>query len=274
MALPLDRPRHSELTLRVMSAAVLLPVAAFAIWQGGAVFASMMLIIAGALGWELARLCGAAPGLVACVMASLLIELGVAYTVSFSGAVLAVLIAAAVAALLCRFSRVESPTLLVTGIAYVSTALLAIVWLRFAQPGGTALIVWMVAIVVATDVGAYFAGRTIGGPKLAPRISPAKTWSGLGGGVLCAAIAGAMVSSAMGGNVHVWLVLAAAMLAVVAQVGDLIESGVKRAVGVKDASNLIPGHGGVLDRLDGFLTVAPATVLMTLIAGGSPLEWQ
>ncbi len=128
--------------------------------------------------------------------------------------------------------------------------------------------------MIATDVGAYFFGRLIGGPKLAPRISPAKTWSGLAGGVGCAACAGVLVAIAVDGGNIVLIAVLSGVLAVVAQIGDLIESVVKRHFGVKDAGNLIPGHGGVLDRLDGFLTVAPVTGLMTWIAGGSPLRWQ
>ncbi len=274
MALPLARPEPSELTLRVLSAAVILPLAIAAIWFGGWAFAAMVLIIAGAMGWELSRLCQAAPGLTIVVIIIFLLTSGLAITGLFESAAAFGALGTLLAALLSRFSRSEAPIILTAGTAYILVALLSIVWLRFSVPDGLWLFFWMMAVVVATDVGAYFAGRAIGGPKLAPRISPAKTWSGLIGGAFLAAVAGTVLVAATGGGHFGRVAAIAGALAVVAQIGDLIESGVKRHVGVKDAGNLIPGHGGVLDRLDGFLTVAPATVLMAWFAGGSPLEWQ
>jgi len=127
--------------------------------------------------------------------------------------------------------------------------------------------------VVATDVGAYFAGRGIGGAKLAPRISPSKTWAGLIGGVVCAATASWAVLWLAGEAGSIWFVGFGGALAVVAQAGDLLESAVKRHFGVKDSGSLIPGHGGVLDRLDGFLTVTPVVALVTWGVSGSPVKW-
>lgn len=121
---------------------------------------------------------------------------------------------------------------------------------------------WALALVWATDIGAFFAGRTIGGPKLAPTVSPAKTWSGLAGGIVAA--------SALAAALHYWaglplrLTLATPALAVVAQLGDLFESALKRRAGVKDSGNLLPGHGGVLDRLDGVVPVAPLAALLVI----------
>jgi phosphatidate cytidylyltransferase len=131
-------------------------------------------------------------------------------------------------------------------------------------PSGLALTLWTLAIVWATDIGAYFAGRAIGGPKLAPRISPAKTWAGLGGGVVAAGIVGLLIAVCAGlpSALH-WL---AAPLAVAAQAGDLFESWLKRRAGVKDSGRLLPGHGGALDRLDGVVPVA--TLIGALFAGG------
>lgn len=274
MAQPLAQPEFSELTLRVLSAAVILPVAFAAIWFEGWYFGGLVLSIAAAMAWELSHLCRAGAALRWIAVTSLLLVAGLSFAgymgEGFACAVAGMIVTIAVS----RISAVSSPYLMSFGIAYISLALLSLVWLRFAEIAGIATFCWMVAVVVATDIGAYFGGRGIGGPKLAPRVSPAKTWSGLCGGVVCAALAGTLILAAVGGGDYIWIVLTSGALAVVAQFGDLVESGVKRHVGVKDSGNLIPGHGGVLDRLDGFLTVAPATALMTWIAGGSPLEWQ
>lgn len=134
--------------------------------------------------------------------------------------------------------------------------------------GGLDAVVWLVVLVTATDVGAYAAGRTIGGPKLAPRISPNKTWAGLLGGMAGAAAA----TAALGliGTAPVAGVVAAALLAAAAQAGDLSESWAKRRAGVKDSGRLIPGHGGLLDRLDGYLTAAPALWLYHALGAPGP----
>jgi phosphatidate cytidylyltransferase len=133
---------------------------------------------------------------------------------------------------------------------------------------------WLLAVVSATDIGAYAVGRGVGGPRLAPLWSPRKTWSGFAGGVLCAALAGGATALALGVWPALPLVLVSAGLAIVAQLGDLAESVAKRRFGVKDSSGLIPGHGGLLDRLDGFLAVIPVVALMTVVGGRGVLAWQ
>lgn len=143
-----------------------------------------------------------------------------------------------------------------TGFLYVgipSFALIVIEWGRYD------IVFWLMLVTWATDICAYFAGRAIGGPKLAPRISPNKTWAGLGGGMLGALIVGAAAAYAFG--LEMPFVFLGAPMALLAQLGDLYESWVKRRAGVKDSSHLIPGHGGVLDRLDGLLPVAVATLI-------------
>jgi phosphatidate cytidylyltransferase len=132
----------------------------------------------------------------------------------------------------------------------------------------------MFVVVWATDVGAYAIGRQLGGPLLAPRWSPRKTWAGLLGGIGCAALAGWATAGVLGVAPVLPLVLISAGLAVVEQFGDLAESVAKRRFGVKDASGLIPGHGGLLDRLDGLLAVIPAVALLILIGGGNVLTWR
>jgi phosphatidate cytidylyltransferase len=123
-----------------------------------------------------------------------------------------------------------------------------------------------VLLVVATDVGAYFVGRTVGGPKLWPRISPNKTWSGLGGGMIASALALLALSPPDTINRAIYLICFGFFVAIVAQAGDLFESRMKRLAGVKDSGNLLPGHGGLFDRLDGLLAVQFVQALLMLVA--------
>lgn len=145
--------------------------------------------------------------------------------------------------------------------AYVALAVRSLVSLS------AAVVLGIIAVVVATDVGAYFSGRTIGGPKIAPRISPSKTWAGLLGGMLAAGLiaSGMFAWNTGSADLRPMLLIAfviGALLAVLAQAGDFFESWLKRRAGVKDSSNLIPGHGGVFDRVDGLLPVAIAGGLL------------
>lgn len=159
------------------------------------------------------------------------------------------------------------------GMFYVCIPCASLLWLRNIDipthaNAGFFLTLYVIAVVSATDIGAYFAGRQIGGAKLAPSISPNKTWAGLGGGMLAAAIVGGFVSSftpfpiTFFGGVGL-----GALLAVIAQVGDLIESWLKRRAGVKDSGTLLPGHGGLLDRIDGYILVLPLFALLFALSG-------
>lgn len=150
------------------------------------------------------------------------------------------------------------------GLLYAGFPVMALLYLRL-QDAGLLLALWCMALVWATDIGAYFAGRSIGGPKLAPAISPNKTWAGLGGGVVAALLLGLALYRWF--DLPWLLALASAPLAVLAQIGDLFESGLKRQAGVKDSGRLIPGHGGVMDRVDGLVTVAPVAALVVAVHG-------
>ena len=148
-------------------------------------------------------------------------------------------------------------------IAYTLAAIVALMWLRH-QPGdGRETILWIVACIWATDIGAYVVGRATGGAKLAPRISPGKTWSGLFGGMAWAAVASSAVAYAFGLGDTITLAAIGAGLAVVGQIGDILESAAKRQAGVKDSSGLLPGHGGVFDRIDALLPVLPVAALVS-----------
>ena len=133
------------------------------------------------------------------------------------------------------------------------------------QPDGLLLALWAMALVWACDIGAYFAGRSIGGPKLAPTVSPNKTWAGLVGGVIAAGVLGWALLRWAG--LPAQLALASPVLAILAQLGDLYESALKRRAGVKDSGSLLPGHGGLLDRIDGLLPVA--ILVAALVANGN-----
>lgn len=128
---------------------------------------------------------------------------------------------------------------------------------------GTGALLLLILVVAATDIGAYFAGRLIGGKKLAPRLSPNKTWAGLGGGVLAAIGVFLVWTEGEGFPDALWW---GAILAITAQCGDIFESSLKRRAGVKDAGNILPGHGGLLDRLDGLLFAAPVFVLLAVVS--------
>nr|WP_218625214.1 phosphatidate cytidylyltransferase [Sphingomonas sp. dw_22] len=147
------------------------------------------------------------------------------------------------------------------GVLYVGLPVLALLVLR-EREHGLLLTFWAMALVWACDSGAFFAGRAIGGPKLAPSISPNKTWAGFLGGLLAAAAFAFVLVLLF--DLPVLLALATPLLAVLAQIGDLYESHLKRHAGVKDSGNLLPGHGGIMDRLDGLVAVAPAAALLVL----------
>lgn len=167
---------------------------------------------------------------------------------------------------LTRFGR--SLPLRLTGIPYIGLATAALIWMRADPAAGRANVLFVVLIVWAGDIGAYLAGRIIGGPKLAPAISPGKTWSGAAGG-LCAAILVALCH-----GITARAALVAVALSVVAQAGDLLESDLKRMLGVKDSGHLIPGHGGLFDRLDGMLTAAPVAALLAAAVGPGVELWR
>jgi phosphatidate cytidylyltransferase len=157
---------------------------------------------------------------------------------------------------------------LAVGSVYAGVLLFAPLFLRRDPTLGLTAVLFLFAIVWATDIAAYFAGRAIGGPKLWPAVSPKKTWSGALAGALVGTAAGLLVAKLAGLVIAPMLVFVGLALSVAAQGGDLLESSVKRHFGAKDASQLIPGHGGLMDRLDGFLTAAAAAAMVGLLRGG------
>jgi len=177
----------------------------------------------------------------------------------------AVLVAAAAAMMFYEWTRMVRGWgfhWLVAGFGYALIPALALLWIRERGAHRLELLIWVFIVTWSTDIGAYVAGRTIGGPKLAPSISPNKTWAGLIGGMVAAALLGGAWTLAF--DLPRLMLLLAPLFAIGAQLGDLFESGLKRRAGVKDSGALLPGHGGVLDRLDGLVVVASLTALFQL----------
>jgi phosphatidate cytidylyltransferase len=162
----------------------------------------------------------------------------------------------------------------VAGLGYVVLAAAALLWLRADPFAGRANVLFLLSIVWSNDMGAYLLGRWIGGARLAPRISPGKTWTGAAGGLLAAIAVGVFAAHVLADAPPWRAIPIAALLAVVAQGGDLLESFVKRRLEVKDSGHLIPGHGGLFDRLDGLLAASPGAALLSLILGRGVVLWQ
>jgi phosphatidate cytidylyltransferase len=248
---------------RILSALLLAPIAIAAAWYGNWPFLALATLAGIALAWEWSRLCYGrftAGGRILAAGAGLL-PLTVWLEPKRGLALIGVTL---VVSCLPPVPQGRSRWWLALGSVYILLPQLALIAIR---EQGRWLLLWTLFLVWATDSGAYFAGRLIGGPKLAPSISPKKTWAGLAGGMAAAALVGwAVRQGQMPGALH--LAALSAGMAVLAQAGDLAESGLKRHFGVKDTSQLIPGHGGVFDRLDGLLAVAPAVAALALLWPG------
>jgi phosphatidate cytidylyltransferase len=269
---------------RVVSGVVALPPVLAAIYFGAPYFT--LFIVAGSLilWWEWCHLCGQsvrAPASLAgagFVLVALFAtaagrpEAGLAFAAA--GSVLAWVWAAASGREADRNHPVGDwggSRWIALGVLYIGVPALLLLWLR--DEVGRLTVYWLFILVWATDTGAYAFGRAIGGPKLAPSVSPKKTWAGLAGGMACAAMIGGGFAAAL--EVKGWAALGvvSAGLAVVAQVGDLFESWVKRRFGVKDAGGIMPGHGGLLDRTDGLLAAVVVAALITMIDRDRVLVW-
>ena len=270
----LARAEPSPVALRILSALVMAPVAIAAAWFGSPWLGILTALAAAVMAWEWARLCcgGRLGGSgVVLILAAVAAAVAAALAGTRIGIAVAV-IGAAVVFTIARHNRDSEPRWFALGLLWISLPCVLFLWLAHAERDGRLTLLWIFAVVWATDIGAYLVGRQIGGPRLAPSWSPRKTWAGMIGGAGCAALAGWGMARLVGTSA-LPLVLISAGLAIIEQFGDLAESVAKRRFGVKDTSGLIPGHGGLLDRLDGLLAVIPAVALLTLI-GGSVLTWR
>ncbi len=255
--------RHGAMTRRILSALVLVPVALGALFAGGAWFDAMVLVMVGAMAWEWRRLCaGGKFDAVGWLFAiGVLASVGAVPLFGLAGAFGVGALTAAAVGLVAKIGGDRNIAWSVAGVVAIAAAGIALVWLRADPAGGLAIALWLLVAVWFTDCCAYFTGRWIGGAKLAPAISPGKTWAGLIGGMIGAAGWSAGYAAATGGYDPLALAGAGALIAVIAQAGDLGVSLVKRRFGAKDSSHLIPGHGGVLDRVDGLILSAPAVMI-------------
>jgi len=253
---------------------VLLPAAVAALYAGGVWFALLVALAAGLMGSEWSLLIDGRRSVAAAAMFGLMLVLVVVVAALFGAQFgLYAVVAACAFAAIWDWQASRRVRWLTTGVLWFAVPCVALLWLR-AQPqiafAGT---LWLMAVVWACDTGAYFAGRAIGGPRLAPRLSPNKTWAGLAGGMLAGAVVGPAMVAFGGPGDAVWLACLGAALAGISQLGDLAESAVKRHFGAKDSGNLIPGHGGILDRVDGLLFAAMAAAAVAILRDGALMQW-
>lgn len=276
MAHPLGSAEPNVLLLRFLSAAILAPVAVAAAWLGGAFLAALTLTAAALMGWEWGRLTrgGRSEPPVFYVVATELAGVGAA-ALGYPLLALALILAGSAAGMLLPPRDGSSARIWAAlGTLWIGAPCVALLWLGGDAGTGRITVLWLFALVWATDSGAYLVGRLVGGPRLAPRWSPKKTWSGALGGLAAAGAVGAIVAKVLGVSALSPVFWVSLGLSVAEQMGDLAESAAKRRFGVKDTSGLIPGHGGVLDRLDGMLAVLAATAALALAGGASPVTWR
>ena len=274
-----DKPgKFADLRLRLASALAVAAVALLCVWLGGIWIALLAALAAAAmvLEWRsitanAGRPAGADAAAYALAAGGgvLLLQLGPAWV-----AVLVLLgLAVAGAGSDARRGRQRAGLWSLAGAVYIGAAGMAFVALRGFEPFGLLSIVWAALVVIAADVGGYFAGRTIGGPKLWPAVSPNKTWAGLIGGIVLAMLVGIVFSGATTGTYFYQVCTVSALAALLAQAGDLAESALKRHFGVKDAGTLMPGHGGLLDRLDGHMAAILVAAAITFTREQAVFIW-
>lgn len=244
-----------DFLLRVASGLAMGAVAAlFTVW-GLTPFAMLVVFVALIVSWEWGRLVhGREADIViavnagAAAVAAVLAALGFALL-----GLLALLIGAILATLL---SLGHNSAFSALGVLYAGLPAVALIWLRSDATLGLLAVIFLVVVVVTADTAGFLAGRLLGGPKLWPRVSPNKTWAGLGGALIASAVVAALFWFAVPGGSAVYLGVTGAVLALVAQIGDLGESALKRRFGAKDTGSILPGHGGVMDRVDGLVAAA------------------
>ncbi|WP_421783634.1 phosphatidate cytidylyltransferase [Kiloniella litopenaei] len=263
------RPKKSDLLVRSLSSIILGPPVLAAVYLGSP-YSDELIVLSGLiLAWEWASLCYRrkieAPGWFLVVSITGLLTLSAfGYTDFFVPALLS---CAVMLYLYTRFANRKSDLAfwLTLGLGYLSVTTYSLLWLRNSSGNGFEIVLWILLVVWSTDIGAYFSGKSIGGPKIAPSISPKKTWAGLIGGMISAALISYVFAEFTGLYNPLILGLSGAGLAVISQMGDFFESHIKRRFDAKDSSNLIPGHGGLFDRVDGLLACALLVFLIHIV---------
>lgn len=251
--------RRQELATRTVVGLALVGFALAILWSGGFAFWLITTIIGIVMLGEWSNLAGADAATVRRMQFTLSVPLAIMCPLAAGPHffALGLIAAAAVFTLVSTKRRV-----LALGIIYTGLPVLALLLIR-KQPDGLLFAIWAMALVWMCDIGAFFVGRAFGGPRLAPMISPNKTWAGFIGGIIAAGAFGAVLH--FGWGLPLRLTLATPLLAVVAQAGDLYESWLKRQAGVKDSGTILPGHGGLMDRLDGLMPVAPIAAFLVML---------
>ncbi|MCW8084082.1 phosphatidate cytidylyltransferase [Sabulicella glaciei] len=267
----------SDLRKRALTAGLLGPAALLCMWLGAHWWTTLMAVCAAGLAWEWVRMCGGStrsrPGLF--VPAAVLLAGAASTAGSFPTAMVLLLVGAYAARHSARRRGKVPPLWLAFGALYIGLAGVALIELRHADAAGRENVIFLFLVVWASDISAYLAGRAFGGPKLWPAVSPNKTWSGALGGLAGAMLVGALAATVLEpGSAGIRAALVAALLGIATQGGDLLESWIKRRFGVKDSSGLIPGHGGLLDRLDGVLAAAPVAALLSWVIGPGTHLWR
>jgi phosphatidate cytidylyltransferase len=262
------RKHLTNLQVRVLSSVVLAIAVLGLVWVGGTVCRLLAAAVAAVIFYEwlaMRSATRAAGGWFAalCLGAVLVcLAVGLSALTLFCATALAVLVTAVHARVLGQSAWNAS------GVAYAAVSAVTLALLRDDDRNGLLAILFLFAVVWATDIFAYSVGRAVGGPRLAPSISPGKTWSGAVGGGLGGLAAGALFAAVTGWG-GLWAAAVALALAIMAQLGDLLESFVKRRQGVKDSSHIIPGHGGLMDRVDGLVAAAWALYVIGMAFGGA-----
>ncbi|MEO0816776.1 MAG: phosphatidate cytidylyltransferase [Pseudomonadota bacterium] len=253
--------RAGDLAVRLASAAILIPFAFFVVFEGGWWLAGSSAAFAAIMGFEWCRMAGQGPYWTV-VLALALINLGFGFLNAFNVSMML----AAFAFLFGLYHR-KRFTLAAFGMMYAGGLPFALQVLREGGPwNGMLAALTLMVIVWASDSGAYFAGRLFGGPTLSTN-SPNKTWSGAMGAIGLSMTLGAVVANYLGSPIWLWLAMGSS-ISIVAQLGDLLESQIKRQFGVKDVSGFVPGHGGVMDRVDGLGAVCVVAVAVFLASPG------
>lgn len=261
-----------ELKLRILSGIVMAAIVLAATWAGGLAFrllaAAITLLVY--YEWSTITQLSARQRLVGWMMSAIL---ALAIVSGWIGAAVVLLGAFLLIAFVMSIASTEATVWFPAGLFYAGLSGITLAAIRGSDETGLAAMLFVFALVWATDILAYFTGRTIGGPKLAPKVSPGKTWSGAVGGAVAAMVAGAGVALSLTDSAPIWIIPAAFVLSVASQAGDLFESFIKRRFGVKDSSRLIPGHGGVMDRVDGLVVACFAAFILmaarAVVSGGA-----
>jgi phosphatidate cytidylyltransferase len=251
----------SDFRLRLLSGLGMAAVAAAFVFTGAVSFSVLVVIVALLLSWEWSRLVhGPEADIVMAVHLAAAFAAAVLAAFGYVGLGLLALSIGAILAMVLSLGR--NSVYAAAGVFYAGLPAIAIIWLRSDVTLGLLAVVFLIVVIIAADTGAFFGGRLLGGPKLWPRISPNKTWTGLIGALVASALIGACFWFAIRGASPLWLAGMAVVLGLISQVGDLAESALKRRFGVKDSGYLIPGHGGVMDRVDGLVAAASAAGLV------------